>query len=155
MSKVLDLIRGLTANASTNDVTATNTPGATDASKKLVTTEWLETAMANIATLAGFAISKANPGYIKLPDWLGGLIFQWGTVASVAAGGNVTVTLPITFPNALLTGVATINSGTTTSVGNYSAYIALTSTSQIKVFNDDNVTSGAVAQNVTWFVVGY
>lgn len=38
MSKVLNLIRALTGNASTNDATATNTPSIDDVSKKLATT---------------------------------------------------------------------------------------------------------------------
>lgn len=155
MSKVLDLILGLAVNASTKDVTATNTPADSDNSKKLVTTEWLYAALDDIANGTGFQISKAKPGYIKLPSWLGGLIFQWGTENSISVDGSVLVTLPIAFPNAILGGGATINTGATTAAGNYSAYIAFTSTSQIRVFNDANVSTSPVAQNVTWWVVGH
>ena len=89
-----------------------------------------------------------------MPDWLGGLIFQWGRTAAISIDGSSLVTLPKTFPNAILGGGATINTGSTTAAGNYSAYIAFTSTSQIRVFNDDNVTSGAVAQIVAWWCIG-
>lgn len=41
MSKVLDLILGLTGNAATKDVTAQNTPALDDNTKKLATTEFL------------------------------------------------------------------------------------------------------------------
>lgn len=146
MSKILDIMRGLTGNASTADITVTNTTPQNDATQKVATTAWCA---------FGFEILKAAPGYIKLPDWLGGLIFQWGVASSVSAGGSVLVTLPKAFPTALLCGGATINTGTTTSVGNYSAYISLTSATQIRVWNDDNVTSGAVAQNVAWWCIGH
>ena len=41
MSKILDLLTGLAANATTKDVTATNTQALDDNTKKLLTTEGL------------------------------------------------------------------------------------------------------------------
>lgn len=86
MSRLLDLMFGLTGNPSTKDVTAQNTPDATDDTKKLATTDWAK---------FGFAISKTTNGYIKLPTWMGGLIVQWGHADDL-------VTFPIPFPNAVL-----------------------------------------------------
>lgn len=52
----------------------------------------------------GFAMSLgASDGYIKFPDWLGGWIWQYGTVASAASGSSNVITpftFPIPFPNA-------------------------------------------------------
>lgn len=51
----------------------------------------------------GFAIQLAADGYIKFPTWLGGLIIQWGSVASASGAGpnvNTNFTFPIAFPNA-------------------------------------------------------
>lgn len=47
---------------------------------------------------AGFAISLANNGYIAFPTWLGGAIWQWGSVIVTGAGNTVGVTFPIAFP---------------------------------------------------------
>lgn len=52
----------------------------------------------------GFAASFGTTGFIALPSWLGGFIRQWGTVTVRSSGSGlnqvVTVTLPVTFPNA-------------------------------------------------------
>lgn len=92
MSRVLNLIRGLTGNASTNDVTATNTPALDDASKQLATTEFM------LQAFSGEGKQSIGPsGYQKLP---GGLIVQWGGVQTNSSG-VATWTYPIPFPNAV------------------------------------------------------
>jgi len=105
-------------------LTAATSPAAADSSKKIATTEW---------AAFGFAISKASPGYIKFPTWLGGLIIQWGQVGSIAGNGNQTVTYPIPFPTQCLSVVATAGannigapaiSGVNASVANQTAFIA-------------------------------
>ncbi|MCC8341626.1 hypothetical protein LNN35_02275 [Pseudomonas stutzeri] len=55
----------------------------------------------------GFAVQLAANGYVALPTWLSGVIFQWGSVSlpsvTTGAGGSGVlgnVTFPLTFPNA-------------------------------------------------------
>lgn len=49
---------------------------------------------------AGFAVSLTTNGYIALPSWLGGLIIQWGTTATLAGDTVHDVNLPLAFPTA-------------------------------------------------------
>lgn len=58
-------------------------------------------------------------GGFALPSWLGGYMFQWG---SINAGYEVTVTYPVAFPNSTLITVA------------FSAYTAGAGSSQLSVF---------------------
>lgn len=77
------------------------TPANTDNSTKVATTAWVRSAMANIASSAGFAISIGTVGYIKLPSWLGGLIIQWGQVSGTTDGiGAMGASFTLAFPTA-------------------------------------------------------
>ncbi|HIH4679502.1 TPA: phage tail protein [Pseudomonas aeruginosa] len=49
----------------------------------------------------GFAISLATNGYVVLPSWLGGLVIQWGKVATPTADIEYAVTFPLAFPTAV------------------------------------------------------
>lgn len=80
----------------------------------------------------GFAVSLTTNGYIALPTWLGGLIFQWGTVALVST--NTLVMLPITFPNAAL---IVIGSDSDSAAAGYVAWQIL-SASQIRGTTNGN-----------------
>lgn len=80
----------------------------------------------------GFAVSLAANGYIALPTWLGGLIIQWGTVASVST--NTLATLPITFPTAAL---VVVGSDSDSIAAGYVAW-QIVSTSQIRGTTNGN-----------------
>lgn len=79
----------------------------------------------------------------------GGLILQWGKAGSLAGAGSVTVTLPISFPNAGLNvqcNRASASTGTTH--GAINAVFA--SASQIIIRNGSSDT-----MNPMWFALGY
>ena len=92
-----------------------------------------------------FASSKASRGYQKLPR---GLIIQWGEDSGGSTAGSQNVTMPITFPNAILQAVATfneINSETPFSVG-------------VKTINASTIalrTSSSTNAYVRWLAIGY
>ncbi len=100
------------------------------------------------ATLAG-ALQGTNQsltgnGYQRLP---GGLIVQWGNIASVGGGAIVTVTLPIAFPNAVLNGQATASGNSTTAA---SAWRDNLTTTQFTIRSD-----GAANSAIYWLAIGY
>lgn len=138
MSKVLDLILGLAGNATTKDVTATNTPALDDATKKLATTEFLLQQF----TGTGKRSLTAN-GYQKFP---GGLILQWGVTTAVAST-TTNVTLPIPYPTAIL--IATGNVGVPILAGPWAIGVAPLSNSVIQIQNTDTLNHG-----VFWFAIG-
>lgn len=92
-----------------------------------------------------FASYKASRGYQKLPS---GLIIQWGEDSGGSTAGSQNVTMPITFPNAILQAVATfneINSETPFSVG-------------VKTINASTIalrTSSSTNAYVRWLAIGY
>lgn len=96
-----------------------------------------------------FGDSLAANGFQKLP---GGLIFQWGSVSSVAPGGSVSVTFPISFP----TGVLMNPICTMSAWSGPNAQAAQSSPSSITnagfIFNNLDVDTTI---NGTWFVIGY
>ena len=50
----------------------------------------------------GFAFSYGSYGYLALPTWLGGLIFQWANGQISAGAGTARVNVPIAFPTSLV-----------------------------------------------------
>lgn len=86
-------------------LTAASSPAAADNSKKIATTEW---------AAFGFAILKSGNGYIKFPTWLGGLIIQWGSVATNNGAG--TWTYPLPYPNGPLLVMVSQDGGNTANV---------------------------------------
>ncbi|MFJ3045320.1 gp53-like domain-containing protein, partial [Herbaspirillum chlorophenolicum] len=100
-------------------ISAVSDPTFANNSASAASTSWVRGAMAAIATAAGFAVSIGTNSYVKLPSWLGGIVFQWGGGTSNASG-VLAVTFPLSFPNACRSVVATANStgqGVTTRLG--------------------------------------
>ncbi|MEE9705692.1 hypothetical protein [Aeromonas veronii] len=62
---------------------------------------------------AGFSILLADSGYIALPTWLGGLIFQWTMSQIISSGANGTVMLPFSNPSATWCAISTHTNGAT------------------------------------------
>lgn len=80
-------------------VTSVSDPTFANSTSNPASTSWVRGAMAAIATAAGFQSSFGTNSYIKLPSWLGGAVYQWGSGTSNASG-ILTVTFPLPFPNA-------------------------------------------------------
>lgn len=91
----------------------------------------------------GVSYSLNQDGYLALPSWLGGIVFQWGQQDGINASGS-TYSLPITFPNAGFSGVASHVAGGTIA----NAEITVTRTS-ITLRAD---TSG---NTINWFAIGH
>ena len=105
-------------------------------------TSWVQVAR---TLKTDFLSSSTTIGYTYLPN---GLILQWGFSSGVTANTTLTVSLPVTYPNAHLNGSASYSSSNT---GLTDACAMLrTSTSQIQITNG---FSGAVS--MAWFSIGY
>lgn len=94
------------------------------------------------------AKSLASSGYQKLPS---GLIVQWGITGSIAPGSSANQVLPVAFPNAALSAIATVaGAGTNGSAAGVGVGL---STTNITVYNWGSVlTYGA---GVRWIAIGY
>jgi len=99
---------------------------------------------------AGFSVLLATNGYIAFPTWLSGLIIQWGNAVMLGGQSSVTLTYPITFPNATLGGVAGHNNGATPVIyldGNFKS-----SNSQLTIRANTAPVGGT---GVSYIAVGY
>lgn len=99
---------------------------------------------------SGFAISLSSSGYIKLPAWLGGLVIEWGNVATLTTG-DVTVTFPLAFPAAARSVLSVVTTGAG-SVANFSALGGVSATA-VPVGAYD-AAGARVSATVYWFAVG-
>jgi len=84
----------------------------TDNTSKVATTGWVRSAMAAIASAAGFVSATAiggaqnydyatasfGAGYLKFPSWLGGFIIQWG---HYLVGSTTNLSFPVAFTDNL------------------------------------------------------
>lgn len=60
---------------------------------------------------AGLSISLSDSGYIALPTWLGGLIFQWTLSQIINSGANGTVLMPFSNPGGTIAALTTHENG--------------------------------------------
>lgn len=144
MSRVLNLILGLTGDTTTKDVTAQNTPALDDNTKKLATTEFLRQQFTGTGKK-----SIGGNGYQKLP---GGLIFQWGTTSNIAGGSFGDVVMPILMPSAVLQVMVTTQAfvdSTAPIVGGWQ----LDPGNNKGKFRIHNISSGTA--QFSWFAIGY
>lgn len=95
---------------------------------------------------AGFGAYLAANGYQKLPS---GLIIQWGRVASVAQNTLVSVSLPFSFPNALVSVVANPDDGGLTASYRMNAV----KSASLAGFSLVNTFTGPIPAH--WFAIGY
>lgn len=109
---------------------------------------------AKLLALFGASDRSVN-GYVRIPVKSSGvfqeIIIQWGISAIISPAGNVSVTLPIVFPNAILRVFATSDS-TGNNTNNYSVSTYFFSTSGFKITNN-SASSGIV--NAPWLAIGY
>ena len=96
----------------------------------------------------GVSFSLGVNGYVALPSWLGGFIFQWGG-ATTAAGGGVFVTWPTAFPNAVLHA-----SGSANSAGVTPAIITVSAGLPNGSFYASNGSGAGVAIGIFWLAIG-
>ncbi|AUO23173.1 hypothetical protein [Pseudomonas sp. NC02] len=92
----------------------------------------------------GFSLLGAANGYIVLPVWMGGLIFQWGETAHTGSDTKIT-SLPMAFPN-----------GVMKAIGGTFANASVGPQGIIKTVSLNQITTySSGGYNVSWFVVGW
>jgi hypothetical protein len=96
--------------------------------------------------------SLTTDGYQKLA---GGLIIQWGVASANINQTAITVTLPIAFPNALFSAVATI-SGANNVIGNGVGQVQTNTftTTSFNIFGD-YTSASATGVPTSWIAIGY
>lgn len=98
----------------------------------------------------GFLISLGNTGFIALPEFLGGIILQWGAASVPGGAAGVDITMPLAFPNAAL-GLWPMwsQTGQITTAVTFMGYFPALSRYRITT----NQSSGNFG--ITWFAIGY
>lgn len=107
------------------------TPSSADNSLSLINTAWAK---------LGFSFSGTANGHLKFPDWLGGLIVQWGSMTNTASASSTT-NFPIAFS---VQCYAVIHVGMQ-ATGNQQAYTTLNSIGSTSfLWNGFSATGGSV-----------
>ncbi len=101
---------------------------------------------------AGFSTSLGVNGYIALPTWLGGVIFQWGYYSGSLDDLTALITFPVPFPN-LNMSVSVTADGGQSGVGYFvTAGAQKVSAAQFRLngYGTNMPTNG-----YHWFAIGY
>lgn len=130
-----------------NVVTPTSDPTYADSSVNPPSTSWVRGAMLAIATAAGFVVSLGANGYLKLPSWLGGVIFQWGSTSSLGVNTSTVIALPLTFPTANLQTLVVGSSGA-------AAWVTVNGKTNSN-FTATNSNASTNPSNAVFFAIGY
>ena len=106
----------------------------------------------------GVAYSAAVNGYLCLPTWLGGFIFQWGVIPETTKASEADfalVSLQLAFPTAPLfaVGQVTALSGTAGSCDSWASLKSITTTTA-QFFGSSNI-SITHTYGLRWFALGY
>jgi len=114
--------------------------------------------IAALASLFNNSLRAKPSGYIRIPVKVGGafveMIIQFGQSSVTASDTNTTVTLPLTYPNSNLIGLATaLNSDSSTTKDGVAQVVSL-STSQIVVRNN-GVNTSTTSFSIYWLSIGY
>lgn len=129
-------------------------PADNDNSQRISTTSWLwknikslvNSCISAVATEAGFVCSLGTNGYIRCPNWLSGLMVQWGTLAYTSAGTQ-TVSLPTSFTSQIYWCIGYVSDICTQDNQSNSAGKNGASLSTILVYTDVNV-------GTSWITIG-
>ncbi|WP_256676782.1 hypothetical protein [Pseudomonas sp. H3(2019)] len=108
---------------------------------------WFITGNAVNSSSADFAASIGSNGYQKL----GSLIIQWGTTVGIAAGGSLTVTYPLAFPNAALMTLPGNSAAGSSTANTCTVGVKYGGVSQCVFYANGPVGS----PNVPWIAIGY
>lgn len=120
------------------------TPASSDNSTKIATTAWAK---------LGFVVLWAAIGYIKLPDWLGGWVVQWGLGSG--ATGSTGVTFPLTFPTACRAAYSTMAATASVSVILGCTINSISTTGMAVTRQYFNGTSlGGAGESFYWLAIG-
>lgn len=116
------------------------TPPSSDNSTRIATTAW---------TKLGFAALFGGSGYFKFPDWMGGLILQWG----FANGAGVT--FPVAFATSLYGVWCSMFTTTSPGIiwGATAANTTLTGFTSVRRFNN-TVSVGDASEGAWWLAIG-
>ena len=134
-------------------ITQINDPSFSNDSDSPASTGWVRRAMNSIFNSAGFAVNLSANGYLKLPSFLGGLIFQWGSI--VAGDDTYTpITFPIPFTGLLSINATPIYNGSNVSTSTVSAWVGDVSNTGVSIgLGYVNGTPG-LFYGAYWWAVG-
>ncbi|GFM82874.1 hypothetical protein PSCICN_35660 [Pseudomonas cichorii] len=103
----------------------------------------------------GFAISLGTNGYIALPSWLGGLIFQWGHATVAGFDITHTTSFPLRFPTTCLCAIAQASNPTANGYIDSGPQVVSFSSTNLSCYIQNYVGGVEPPYGFYWFGVGY